>query len=127
MPSLSQSLSMLLGLSPIEDALSLNDEPQGETVFTLSRTSSAMEAAAGAAMAIPIIFMILWVTSLIMNTISAVKLNTLIGKNALGNVSAAKRRKLVDLMAASFALFWSPVINIGLASAFTYEVRTLKL
>jgi hypothetical protein len=88
---------------------------------------SGFEAAAGGALAFPLIMMVLWIISLIMTAISMSKMNTGIAANGLVKLSPADRDILPKIGTASSFLWAIPFVNIIISSIFTHKVRVAGL
>ena len=72
-----------------------------------------------------LIIVFMWSFSLVLNIITASKLNHAI---AFGrpDMNPKNIKCLLDVMAASFAMFWYPFINVGLSVGFAIGVSKIK-
>ena len=102
---------------PIDDSDYALDEEE-RTVATDNRYMQYI-----LVMGLIIVFM--WSFSLVLNIITASKLNHAIAYNR-PDMNPKNIKCLLDIMAASFAMFWYPFINVGLSVGFAIGVSKIK-
>jgi hypothetical protein len=73
------------------------------------------------------LFLIFWVAALIMAIWSAAKFSNWNKNNRIVLLDPKLRGTIVDMISASFALFWMPGVNIVLSSVLTHMVRTARV
>jgi hypothetical protein len=72
-----------------------------------------------------LIIVFMWSFSLVLNIITASKLNYAIA-HSRPNLTPKNIKCLLDTMAASFAMFWYPFVNVGLSLGFAIGVSKIK-
>ena len=72
------------------------------------------------------LFLIFWVAALAMAIWSAAKFSKWNKTNRVALLDPKLRGTIVDMLSASFALFWMPGVNIVLSSVLTHIVRTAR-
>ncbi len=72
-----------------------------------------------------LVLVFMWTFSLVLNIVTASKLNKMI---AFGKPVANRKtiKSLLDTMAAAFALFWYPFVNVGMSMAFAFNVNKIS-
>ena len=72
-----------------------------------------------------LITVFMWSFSLVLNIITASKLNHAIA-HSRPNLDPKNIKCLLDTMAASFAMFWYPFVNVGMSVGFAIGVSKIK-
>jgi len=112
----------------VGEYMGLDKSTTKKTKNNLSGSQSAgLEAAAGVALVLPLLWMIMWVVSVTMTAVGMFKLNAGIAKNRLAGLSTADADMLPKLGTASSFLWMSPFVNIILSSIFMHKVRMARL
>ena len=93
------------------------------------RSSTHREAAFAAAAAfttiVPVIFALFWIISLIMSSISASKMNSMIADGSFAKLSVEERDFIPKIGSAASFTFWMPGVNIITSSVFAHRMRSL--
>ena len=91
----------------------------------LNPSGSPFAAAAAFTAIVPVIFALFWIISLIMSSISASKMNSMIADGSFAKLSVEERDFIPKIGSAASFTFWMPGVNIITSSVFAHRMRSL--